>query len=151
MVQPALLVLVRAGSVFPCHLSGSECASYNLTGHLTVLDVITCRKSTFFWAGTVAYTLLVSNSLGRKSREDRCKNCLLRGSGSPEKKRKERLQITRGVASAVLPVLTVAVWKPQRLSIAAFFFCLFTPECQAVSPHKKPGLIPFNRFRECLF
>lgn len=38
-----------------------------------------------------------------------------------QEKGKEHLQITRGVASSILPVFAVALWKPQRLSIAFFF------------------------------
>lgn len=36
-----------------------------------------------------------------------------------EEKGKEHLQITRGVASSILHIFAVALWKPQRLSIAS--------------------------------
>lgn len=65
MVQPVLPVQVRAGSIFPCHLSGTECASHNLTGRLTVLYVITCRKSAFVEAGSLVCTPVVSNNHGK--------------------------------------------------------------------------------------
>lgn len=50
-----------------------------------------------------------------------------------QEKGKEPLQITRGVASSVLHVFAVALWKPQRLGIA---FPPPAPECQTVSPYK---------------
>lgn len=52
-------------------------------------------------------------------------------------KGKGHLQITRGVASAVLHVFTVAVWKPQRLSIASFFFLFCLPLNVKLSAHTK--------------
>lgn len=113
--------LERAAS---SHLSSTECASHSLTGHLTVLYIITCQKPAFLEAGTLVYTSVVLNNHGEKNKDYGGKNLSVKRVKFTQEKGKEHLEITRGVASSILHIFAVALWKPKRFQHCFFIFPL---------------------------
>lgn len=142
-MQPVLLVQVRAGSIFPCHLSGTVCESQsNRTSHRTV-----CHNMSEICICWSCYSSLHPGSFDQSWKNGgRVQKLYVKRVLFTEEKGKEHLQITRGVASSILHIFAVALWKPQRLSIAS----PLAPNVK-LSAHTEANVNYFSNIRECLF